>query len=79
MTNMEKSECLKDYVFKNGLHIMCRQNSCMFCENCTDIYFDSCGPYAVACINKDFDAFKNGMLGNCKFFCKRSDKNGIQM
>lgn len=46
--------------------INCRPNCCLFCDECTDIYYDSQGPYAIICLKKG--DFKTGMLGKCEMF-----------
>ena len=45
------------------------ENSCFFCQHCTDIFFDyTNGPYMFIC-DKDADTMK-GYDGQCKLFKK---------
>ena len=60
------SEFTATYTFSDPFMspIKCRPNCCLFCDECTDIYYDSGGPYGVACMkNGDFE---QGMLGKCE-------------
>lgn len=46
---------------------------CLFCKNCTDVYWDySHGPYMMICIKHD-DVFDcGGARGTCKDFEERN-------
>lgn len=58
-----------------GPHCWCPAESCVFCDHCTDIYYDySNGPYMFACeLDKDKSADDNfqtekGVIGKCEYF-----------
>ncbi len=61
-------EFTREYIFNDPLmdSIMCRPNCCLFCDNCTDIFYDSKGPYGVVCLKEG--SFRIGMLGKCNMF-----------
>jgi len=73
----EKSnEFTREYVFNDPFKspIMCRPNCCLFCEECTDIFYDhSHGLYGIVCL-KGGD-FETGMLGKCKAFKEGGEVN----
>lgn len=49
-----------------GWKVYAPENSCLFCDHCTDIFYDSGGIYATLCdIGKD--AY-TGSLGECEDF-----------
>lgn len=58
-----------------GPHCWCPAKSCVFCDHCTDIYYDySNGPYIFACeldegksVDDDFHT-DNGAVGKCEWF-----------
>ena len=53
----------------NGLYprgIIAHPRSCFFCDNCTDIFYDSDGPYMWFC-RKDGDT-ELGVSGKCEYF-----------
>ena len=64
---METTEFTREYKFDDPFMppIMCRPNCCLFCDECTDIFYDDCGPYGIVCL-KDADV-KQGMLGKCPY------------
>jgi hypothetical protein len=64
----KSNEFTREYIFNNPLMspVMCRPNCCLFCGECTDIFYDLHGPYGIACL-KGGD-FESGMLGKCKEF-----------
>ena len=68
-------EFTREYIFNDPLmdSIICRPNCCLFCDNCTDIFYDSRGPYAVVCLNEG--NFKMGMLGKCSIFREEATEN----
>lgn len=70
---MNNSEFTREYRFNNPLMspIMCRPNSCLFCEECTDVYYDLRGPYAIVC--KKGGDFETGMLGGCKMMREKEE------
>lgn len=47
-----------------GRKFVARENSCLFCNNCTDIFYDSSGIYMIMC-EKYLDTEK-GIGGNCE-------------
>lgn len=70
---MGNPEFTREYNFRDGIvSINCRPNSCMFCDHCTDIFYDDHGPYTIICEKKVPDAFETGMLGKCKLFCENN-------
>ncbi|MBQ1297096.1 MAG: hypothetical protein IIY21_23835 [Clostridiales bacterium] len=57
----------KPYKGANGKTYLALPNSCLFCWNCTDIFYDfTNGPYMFIC-REDGDTI-NGMCGKCKSF-----------
>jgi len=52
---------------ENGSDYLAYENSCLFCNNCTDIFYDyTHGPYLMIC---DLDCnTQNGMAGQCCWF-----------
>ena len=63
----ESAEFTREYKFDDPfmLPIMCRPNCCLFCDEYTDIYYDSRGPYAIVCLKSG--NFEDGMLGKCPY------------
>ena len=58
-----------------GPYCWCPAKSCVFCNHCTDIYYDySNGPYMFACeLDKDKSAddyfqIEKGVIGKCEYF-----------
>lgn len=49
---------------RSGLCILSKENSCIFCKHCTDIFYDSKGIYAIFCA-KHLETVE-GMKGDCK-------------
>lgn len=58
-----------------GPHCWCPAKSCVFCDHCTDIYYDYLyGPYMFVCkldegkdLDDDFQTEK-GAIGECEYF-----------
>ena len=73
---MHNKEFTREFVFDDPLMspVMCRPNCCLFCDECTDIFYDSSGPYAIVCL-KDGD-FLEGMLGKCKMMHETQKEDG---
>lgn len=70
---MANTEFTREYIFGDPFMnpIMVRPNCCLFCEKCTDIYYDSHGPYAIICLkNGDFE---KGMRGKCEMFSEEQE------
>ena len=44
-----------------------------FCNECTDIYYDSGGPYGIICLKKG--DFETGMLGKCEMFSEEQERS----
>lgn len=53
------------------IEVVAPANSCLFCEHCTDVYYDSGGIYMILC-DTDRDV-SNGALGLCQWFEKEPD------
>jgi len=64
---MESAEFSREYRFADHFMspIMCRSNCCLFCKECTDVYYDSNGPYGIVCLKGG--NFEDGMLGKCPY------------
>lgn len=69
---------VKDYVMpgykkwecQNGRTYCAKENSCLFCAHCTDIFWDyTNGPYMFIC-ERDQD-IENGFEGKCKYFMEK--------
>jgi len=60
---------LRKYVFDeyDGLYVMAPAKSCLFCDNCPDVFWDyTHGPYMFFC---DIDAdTEDGIKGTCDRF-----------
>lgn len=60
-------------IFKcaNGFSYQCPDNSCLFCDHCTDIFYDyTNGPYMIICdLNKEPHE-------NCESFTEGEGNNG---
>jgi hypothetical protein len=63
---MDKEECTRLWVSDSGMAWRCHPKNCVFCDNCTDIMYDSGGPYMVICA-KDLPQDK-GFMGSCEQF-----------
>lgn len=57
-----------------GVKVLAPENSCLFCNHCTDIFWDyTHGIYMTYCDNeKDI---KIGAKGECKYFEEERKKN----
>ena len=72
-----KEEELKEYLLEDlpgcGYRILSLPNTCYFCKNCTDIWWDySNGPYMFSCdkeqeVDEDL-VWKKGLIGKCEYF-----------
>lgn len=64
------SENNRIWISESGEMWVCDPQSCVFCDNCTDIWYDSNGPYMVSC-NKGFceDA---GIRVRCEHFVEEN-------
>jgi len=71
---MADTEFTREFIFDDPFMrpIMVRPNCCLFCDECTDIYYDSRGPYGIVC-SKQGD-FKTGMLGKCEMFSEEQER-----
>lgn len=45
-----------------------QDKSCVFCEHCTDIWYDSHGPYMISCGLNNKNADRHNMDGTCEDF-----------
>lgn len=73
---MTDTEFTREYVFNDPFmpSIRCRPNCCLFCDECTDIYYDSGGPYGIVCLKQG--DFETGMLGKCEMFSEEQERPG---
>lgn len=58
-------------VFKTdiGLSFNVKQDKCcVFCDHCTDIFYDSRGPYMIDCDKSSKYADDHNSSGKCKLF-----------
>lgn len=70
---LEDGRVLKQriYTFKNGTEVWCPEKACIFCKHCTDIYYDSRGPYGFACEldpKLENGLTDKGIIGVCELF-----------
>ena len=63
------------YTFRNGHTYYAFKKSALFCEYCTDIFYDSGGPYMFYCDKhiEDFNA-EECLSGNCPDFVLEGEK-----
>lgn len=68
------AELTREFLFSDPFMpaLLCRPNCCLFCDNCTDIYYDDRGPYSIIC-SKEGD-FETGMHGKCLMFMEEDAK-----
>ena len=58
--------------------VQAAENSCFFCQHCTDIFFDyTNGPYMFIC-DEDADTTK-GYDGQCKLFICDNTRGSLTM
>ena len=58
---------MKEFKCDDGHTYICKDNSCLVCNKCSDIFWDyTSGPYMVIC-SEDHDISK-GAQGQCKFY-----------
>ena len=66
----------KTWTSEYGLTFWCLEKSCVFCENCSDIWYDGTGPYMFACEKNDEK--KNltvlGYVGKCPEFKEATEE-----
>lgn len=74
-TEITQREWVSDY----GLSFWCPEKSCVFCKRCSDIFFDSAGPYMFFCelendvSSKDAELTYLGYKGKCDRFEEDDD------
>ena len=51
-----------------------QDKTCVFCEHCTDIYYDSHGPYMICCELSKQNADKHNIDGTCDDFIDDYDE-----
>lgn len=57
----------KPFKCANGIAYYAKEKSCLFCKNCSDIFYDySNGPYMFIC--REDRETTEGMAGTCKWF-----------
>lgn len=63
---------LRSYHLKEAnVNVLAKANSCLFCDHCTDIFYDWHGIYALVCdIEKDVNV---GSAGECEDFVEEED------
>lgn len=66
---MTREECTRKWTSDAGASWWCPPKACMFCDHCTDIWWDyTNGPYMVGC-DLDLDPNESGGYeGNCDSF-----------
>lgn len=62
----------KTWTSDYGLTFWCPEKSCVFCENCTDIFYDGGGPYMFLCEKEDLTEL--GYKGKCPEFKEAKEK-----
>lgn len=67
---MCKKECTRLWVSESLMAWKCHSRSCVFCDNCTDIWYDLNGPYMVHC-DKNYPE-EIGCKGQCKHFIEEN-------
>ena len=60
----------KTWTSEYGLTFWCQEKSCVFCEHCTDIFYDGGGPYMFICDKEESgeDLTELGYKGKCHEF-----------
>ncbi len=59
------------FTLENGWKVHAPENCCLFCDHCTDIFYDSGGIYMTWCdIGK---AAYTGLRGECEDFIEEVD------
>ena len=64
---MDKSECTRKWTSEGGKTVFAHSKACLFCDHCTDIFWDyTNGPYMICC-ELELDS-QNGFRGECPSF-----------
>ena len=63
------------YETSTGRKFVGRKNGCLFCNHCSDIFYDYNGIYALVC-NTDKD-IENGIQGKCEKWTKKKDLQNV--
>lgn len=58
---------MRQFVLENGKCYYAFKKSGFFCKHCTDIIYDSCGPYMLMC-EKEHNTSVPCWSGECEFF-----------
>lgn len=70
--------CTRKWTSDAGASWWCPPKACMFCDHCTDIFWDyTNGPYMIIC-DIDIDPTDGGYDGTCRSFVEDGDGNDIQ-
>lgn len=70
-----KNDGYKPYDFEyGGFGQMMPEKSCVFCQHCTDIWYDSQGIYMIAC--GIYENTEYGLKGKCKNYKEELGGNG---
>ena len=63
---MDREECTRVWISESGQGWKCHPRSCVFCDNCTDIWYDNNGPYMIFCDKGLLQ--ETGFEGKCEYF-----------
>lgn len=62
----------RPFACDNGKTYIAKENCCLFCDHCTDIFYDFNGPYMMLC-TLELDT-EMGMAGKCPDFLEECEK-----
>ena len=66
---MTREECTRTWTSDAGASWRCPPKACMFCDHCTDVWWDyTNGPYMVSCDLKLDPNESGGYEGKCEQF-----------
>lgn len=66
----------RDFVFDSGTEVWAPEKCCLFCDKCTDVWYDSHGPYMYSCEDDPegkFELTDKGYSGECDHFVEDKD------
>ena len=64
------------FVLEDGKEIWAPEKCCLFCNKCTDVWYDNQGPYMYACsdnTDKNVDLAEKGYEGTCDRFVEDTE------
>lgn len=64
---LKNMDNMRSFVLEDGRKYQAFKTSGFFCKNCTDIFYDSGGPYALAC-NLNYNTGVPCWIGTCEHF-----------